>query len=558
MLSPRDLLSGAWQLSGIGSHFLKHSQIHRDLTPRAVARLLRQVGRGLRGPVTVIRLHAFAAPQRPALCSETLRLSYGELDARVNRLAHNLQRLGIHPGDRFALLLDNGHEFIETAAALTHLGATTVQIGYRLKPKEVAHILSHSASAGLLFHDRYLDVVREALAMLPAAPRVLVTAGAARGPDLCGYEDLCQSGPGDNPPYPRDGGYGGLMLYTSGTTGKSKGARRDLKQTSYLSVLAMLAELPLYRDDRHLILCPLYHAAAPAFAAFVFAVGGCVIVPAHFDAAAVPRQIEQERVTSSVMVPTMLGRLVGLPEADLRRHDLSSLRWLMSVAAPLPTELARRTEERLGPVLYNMYGSTETGVVSLARPGEHTARPGTIGRKLFGNDIRLLAPDGTEVGVGEVGEIYVKNGTLASYFRDEHATRSAMKDGRFSVGDLGYRDADGYYYLADRKVDMVISAGVNIYPLEIEQRLHQHPAVEDCAVVGVPDPEWGESLAAFVVLRPGQGQPGPQLADELREFVGAELANYKKPRRIEFVDGIPRNPTGKILKRELRQRLLGP
>jgi fatty-acyl-CoA synthase len=249
------------------------------------------------------------------------------------------------------------------------------------------------------------------------------------------------------------------------------------------------------------------------------------------------------------MVPTMLTRLAALPEETRKKYDVSSVRWLMSGAAPLPTETARRIEEWMGPVLYNFYGATETGLVTLAVPGEHTARPGTIGRALLGNEIRLLDDEGREVRRGEVGEVFVRNSMLVSgYHRDRDATSKAMRDGFFSVGDLGRVDADGYYYLADRKHDMVISGGVNIYPWEIEQHLHTHPEILEAAVIGVPDPEWGESLRAFIVKRAGAAID----ASEVQRFCKSALADYKMPRSVVFLDALPRLPTGKVLKRELR------
>jgi len=263
------------------------------------------------------------------------------------------------------------------------------------------------------------------------------------------------------------------------------------------------------------------------------------------------RTIERERVTSSMMVPTMYARIVNLPSQTLRKYDTSSLKWLMSGAAPLPTQLAGRIEEVLGPILYNFYGATETGYVTLALPGEHTARPGTIGRALAGTEIRLLDEAGHDVPAGEVGELWVRSSMLVDgYYRNQEATEKSRREGFFTVGDLARRDADGYYYLADRKIDMVISGGVNIYPLEIEQHLLKHPAVLDCAVIGVPDAEWGESLCAFVVLRPRASAT----ADELRAWVKGELADYKKPKHVLFTDVLPRTPTGKVLKRELREQ----
>lgn len=553
----RERATAVLSLLELGGRVLARSEVYRDLHPARLPRLLPQLLLGPLGPLSLWRIHALGSPEREALVTEDVRLTFGELDQRTNRLSRGLQELGVGPGDRVGLMVENGHEFIETSAALSYLSATAVQIGYRLKAGEVAHILRHSGAKAVVFHAAFADVVLAAVAEVGGGVRCVASAPAGDPPvpGCLSYAALTERGDGAAPPRVAGGGFGGQMLYTSGTTGKSKGARRDLRQTSLASVIALLGTLPLYRDDRHLTVCPLYHLAAASFCQFVLGVGGCLVIPRHFDAAKVPGLIAAERVTSTVMVPTMFTRLLSLPPAALlpaRGH----LRWVMSVAAPLPTELARRTEAALGPVLFNLYGATETGLVTLAGPGEHTARPGTIGRAILGNEILLLDEAGREVGVGAVGEIYVRNGTLMSgYHDDPAATAAATRRGFVSVGDVGYRDADGYYYISDRKTDMVISAGVNIYPLEIEERLHAHAQVADCAVVGVPDAEWGESLVAFVVLRPEHaGAAGPALAEELRAFVGERLAGYKRPRRVEFLAHLPRNPTGKVMKRELRQR----
>lgn len=579
MLRSADLIADLRTLGSLVPRLLRQSGFHRELLhhPGALPTLLRQAARGLRGPALLLRLHAMLSGSRPALVSITRRLSYRELDLRVGRLAAGLARAGVGPGDRVALFLHNGHEFIESTLAAQRLDATAVQVGYRLKAREVAYVLAHSGARALLFDPELEPVVaaaralsasevgvaeRPALAEQLPHGRCYATGEGAKEEGFGRYEALVGDGGGgqvgaEDAGLPV-GGYGGFLLYTSGTTGRAKGAHRDLRQTSLVAAAALMAELPLYRDDRHLVACPLYHAAGSSFAAMVMGIGGCLVLPPRFDADSLPALIERERVTSSVMVPTMLARLCALPEEALRRRDLSSLRWLLSVAAPLPTEVARRVEARLGPILFNMYGATETGLVTLARPGEHTARPGTIGRRLFGNEIRILDAAGAKVADGEVGEIYVRNGTLVSGYHDDRgATAAAQREGFFTVGDLGYRDADGYYYLADRKSDMVISAGVNIYPWEIEQRLHAHPQVADCAVIGVPDLEWGEALLAFVVLRPEAADEAADeaaLAKELRDFIGAELADFKRPRRFQFIDSVPRSPTGKIDKRALRER----
>ena len=511
----------------------------------------------------ILHLHALGDPARPAVVSvpplgsrePEQRLSYGELDARVNLLAHGLRREGAAPGERVALYLRNGIENLEVSAAINHLHAVTVLVGNRLKAPEVAFILKNSGARVMVFHGEFAKTVEAALAELgPGAPLTRERCFAVGGaPGFADYRALLAGGDPAHPPKVTAEENGGTMIYTSGTTGKPKGARREIDLKRIETVIHFMAELPLRHDERHLVVCPLYHSAATAFSLLTWSIGGCLVVLEHFEPLAVLRAIERERITSTMMVPTMLQRLVDVPGgmATLRSYDLSSLRCIVSGAAPLPTELARRVEDAFGPILYNFYGATETGFVTLARPGEHTARPGTIGRIVGGNEIRILGEDGKEVDEGAVGEIYVRSRMLMEgYHGDESATEKSLREGFVSVGDLGRRDADGYYYLSDRKSDMVISGGVNIYPLEVEQRLHEHPGIVEVAVVGVPDPDWGESLVAFVVARAG----ATLTVEGLRAFVAETLADFKRPKRVIFVDELPRTATGKVLKRELRQR----
>jgi fatty-acyl-CoA synthase len=532
-MSVRDVLRKGRVLVGA----VRQSGLLGTLRPTKLAAFAWQSLGRPRNPTSILRLHALNTPDAEALVDGAVRLTYARLDERVNRLATALAGMGVRPGDRVAIMLRNCHEYIEAQWAIMRLGAVAVQIGYRLKAPEIAYILTNSEPR-VLFHQRAdADTVRAAVA--EAAPERL---------EMCmvgePYEELLARGdPVAAPAPPRDSA--GVMIYTSGTTGQPKGAARGFKESLHESVADFIAKVGIHHDERHLCVCPLYHSAAPAFCAFIFGLGGTVVLQSHFDPEAALAAITGERITSSFMVPTMLARLA---DAE-RRSDTRSLRWLVSTAAPLATDTARRVEARFGPVLYNFYGATETGLVTLACPGEHTARPGTIGRVLSGNEIRLLDGAGRVVPPGAVGELYVRNSMLvAGYHKNPEATRSAMKDGFFSVGDMARVDADGYYYLADRKIDMVISGGVNIYPLEVEQRIHSHPAVLECAVIGIPDAEWGEALKAFVVARPG----ATISADEVRAFCKEALANFKCPKEVVFLDALPRNPTGKVLKRELR------
>ncbi|HEY2746447.1 MAG TPA: AMP-binding protein [Polyangia bacterium] len=519
----------------------------------AIARTARDARRGIKGGAAIIHLHALSDPLRPALVDGEVRLSYGELEERVNRLSHGLRALGIAPGERIAAFLYNGHEYLELSAALNAVGGASVNVGYRLKAGEVAYILENSGARAMLFHGDLAPVVDEALTLVKngkiARERCIAAGGA---PGFRSYEELLADGDPSAPARVDGGGYGGVMIYTSGTTGRAKGATRDFRRMGMEQVLDFVSRFPLRRDERHLVVCPLYHSMAAAFVTMIFMVGGCSVVMRHFDPELMLRTIEKERISSITVVPTMMARILALGPEIVRKYDTSSLRWIMSGAAPLPTELARRIEDAFGPILYNFYGATETGLVTIALPGEHTARPGTIGRLINGNEVRFLDGNGRDVPAGEVGELYVRNGMMMDgYHGNKKATDDGTREGFFSVGDLAYRDGDGYLYLADRKTDMVISGGVNIYPWEIEQRLHEHPSVLEAAVVGVPDPEWGESLAAFIVLREAMTATG----EELGAWVKESLADYKRPRNFQFVDALPRTPTGKVPKRELKQRL---
>jgi fatty-acyl-CoA synthase len=306
-----------------------------------------------------------------------------------------------------------------------------------------------------------------------------------------------------------------------------------------------LRELPLRHDDRHLVLSPLYHSAGFAFASMSFLLGATVVLLDDLDPENVLRTIARERITTTMAVPTLLHRLVSLPPEVRRRYDTSSLRVVVSGAAPLSSALARRFQEAFGPVLYNFYGATETGLVTIAKPQELLDHPETIGRAVRGNHILLLDDDGQEVKTGEVGELFVSNAMIISgYHADEAATKKSKREHHFSVGDLARCDADGFYYIAGRKRDMIISGGVNIYPREIEDVLERHPDVVEAAVVGVADEEWGETVRGFVALAPNS-QTTPA---DLQGYCRSHLANVKVPKEIRILDSLPRNPTGKILK----------
>ncbi len=586
MIYVRDVLDQIRRRIGRAVFFgkvLRAAGIARPVRPAQLARFFKSARHTPLGPHLALMFHAAAHPDKEAIVEyaseprgepvpsgyaseprgepvpsgraeggSVRRLTWGQLDATINRLAHALVERGITGGRRVALMLPNGIEYLVAQQALARLGATAVQIGYRLKAGEIAYILSNSEPTATIVHAAYVSAMREARAQANQTGEVIVVGGngALAEHEVAWDRALAGVSP-EIPPRTEPGGDGGgVIVYTSGTTGKPKGANRAWRRTGFESVADMIYQVGMCADDRHLVVCPLYHSAAPAFVAIMLSLGATIVLMNHFDPEGALDVIHREQITCSLMVPTMLIRMSNLPEETFRKYDTSSLRWIMSAAAPLTTEAARRFMEVFGPVLWNFYGATETGLVTLAGPRDHTSRPGTIGRALRGNEIRLLDDSGHPVPQGHVGEVYVRNSTLISgYHKNDEATNSAQREGLFSVGDLGRVDTDGYYYLESRKHDMVISGGVNIYPREIEDHLHTHPAVLEAAVIGVPDPEWGETLCAYVVLR-----SGAQVTEaELIEFCRSGLADFKRPRKVVFLADLPRNPTGKILKRELRE-----
>ncbi|MBA3820046.1 MAG: AMP-binding protein [Deltaproteobacteria bacterium] len=542
---------------------LRASGVASPIRPTRFARFVKEARQTRPGPHLAVMFHAAAHPDKEAIVEYgedgVRRISWGELDATINRLAQALVERGVRGGARVAIMLPNGSEYLIAQQALARLGATAVQIGYRLKAGEIAYILQHSEPTATIVHASFLDAMTEARI---ESRTTGATTGATGGPmlvvggagsivgDVTDWDAALAAAAPELPPRTDGGDGGGVIVYTSGTTGKPKGANRAWRKTGFESVADMILQVGMRADDRHLVVCPLYHSAAPAFVAIMLSLGGTVVLMNHFEPEGALAIIQRERVTCSLMVPTMLIRISTLAASTRSKFDTSSLRWVMSGAAPLTTAAARRFMEAFGPVLWNFYGATETGLVTLAGPHDHVRRAGTIGRALRGNEIRLLDDAGQPVASGGIGELYARNSTLMSgYHNDEEATSSAQREGFYSVGDLGRVDGEGYFFLESRKHDMVISGGVNIYPREIEDHLHSHPAILEAAVVGVPDPEWGETLRAFIVLRDGEQVTGPEVIDYCRRG----LADYKRPRQVTFLAELPRNPTGKILKRELRE-----
>jgi long-chain acyl-CoA synthetase len=301
----------------------------------------------------------------------------------------------------------------------------------------------------------------------------------------------------------------------------------------------------------HLLAGPGYHSAPAAFAGLQQILGATLVILRHFDPVEALRLIEEHGVTTTFMAPILVKRIVDLPEEVRAKYDVSSLRAIIVAAAPFPGDVKRRAAEYFGNVVYEFYGATETGIVTVIGPEDLLRKPESCGKPLPGVEIALLDDAGDEVPVGQPGELWTRHpGLFGEYLNKPDATERNFRDGYFTVGDVAYRDDEGFIFICDRKVDMIISGGVNIYPAEIEAVLHQHPDVEDCAVIGVPDPEWGEQIKAVVKRRAGASLDDQQVL----QFLGERVADYKRPRSVDFVEEFPRDAAGKLLKRLIRDR----
>lgn len=523
-----------------------------SMTPPGLVEMVRTLASGSQNPSRIYRIHARNSPSKPALVWRGRTTTWAELDSRIDRLASGLVRRGVGQKQSLVLMMRNRQELVELGAACARAGAAGVTISWRSTPKELVYLATHSGARGIALEPELLPTFEQARSELPRDFFVLVTGDdAPRG--TTALDSLLEEDPHRGDLGAVNDEDAAVVIYTSGTTGKPKGAVRKFPKDTMQAVFRFLNETPMRVDDVHLVTCPLYHSTAFGFLSFSHLLGATVVVMDEFKPEPFLEMVERYGVTTTACVPTMLHRVMELPEATRKKYDTRSLRAVFSGGAPLPAPLAVEFMDAFGDVVFNFYGATETGLVTLAKPQDLRDAPGTIGKAVPGNDIRLLDDDRNEVGDGKVGELFVKNKMLvAGYHKDDGATRESMTAGYFSVGDLARRDRDGNYFIEGRKRDMVISGGVNVYPAEVEAALETHPEVAEVAVVGVPDREWGERVRAFVVRRAGSS------LDEgaLKTFARERLAGPKVPRDVVFLDALPRNPTGKVLKRELRERTL--
>jgi long-chain acyl-CoA synthetase len=472
-------------------------------------------------------------PERPALRVGEELLSFRELHGRIKSLAAVLSRRGFGPGDRLALLLPNGPEYIELVYACSWLGVIVVPINTRLSTVEIDHVLADALPRGLIRHSSLLapDAHVPWQLVLDQEP-------------LEGRNDTCP-----DPCYDPDATL--ALIYTSGTTGRPKGV--VMTHSNILENVHHFNYWMPYREGGvYLHAAPIFHIAdfpamftAPAF-------GACQVAVPRFTPSSFCATVQKERVSYTVLVPTMINLLTQF--ADVKSYDLSSLEVLAYGGSPMAPELIRRTRELLPHVkLVQVYGLSETGFLTGLQDHEHTGdRLVSCGRPCPGIDVQVADESGKQLETGQRGELVARGANvMLGYWKDQEDTAAASQNGFFRTGDIGYQDADGYFFILDRLKDMVVTGGENVYCGEVEGVIFRHPAVREVAVFGIPDPQWGELVAASVVLKPGMSVTEEALILHCRQ----SLANYKVPRHVEFSDtDLPKNGSGKVLKRLLRER----
>ncbi|MBK6554622.1 MAG: long-chain fatty acid--CoA ligase [Rhodocyclaceae bacterium] len=503
------------------------------------------------------RRNALRFPDKTALAMGGRRLTWAELDDRVNRVAAALVAAGLHAGDRVAILLANCPEYIELYFGAARAGVIAVPVNYRLTAREMAQILDHAEPALLVAGSAYLGSAAEVRALLPALQRCWSVGASATG--CADYEAMLARVHGH--PFVTAGQDADTfaIFFTSGTTGLPKGAmvsHRNLIANGFNQFVADGSR----RHDVNLIATPIYHMGA-VFMGVTYMMLGCTqVILEQFDAAAWMNAVAAERVSVALLVPTMINAVVNHP--DIASADLGSLRLLFYGGGPMPPAVLTKALERLPCGYTQGYGLTETLEATFLVGEDHvldgtpeqTRRLASAGREAVDAEVRIVDDQGHDLPPGQVGEILIRGPSVISgYWRQAAETQAAIRDGWFVTGDLGYLDQKRYLFLVDRKKDMVVSGGVNIYTKEVEAALFEHPAVLEAAVIGLPDDEWGEIVVAAVVRRPAMPVTESELVDHCR----ARLASYKKPRRIVFVPELPKNPSGKVLKRELRPTLAG-
>jgi acyl-CoA synthetase (AMP-forming)/AMP-acid ligase II len=506
----------------------------------------------------ILRVHAKNYPDKVALKDwRGKALTYAELESRANRLANGLLAMGLRKGDRVAVMLYNCVEFVEADCAFAKIGLVVVPVNWRYMEKEIEYVVDNSDAKAMIVGEDFVDCIdriRSGFKKVKADRFVCV--GSKRLEGYRDYESLIASSPDTTPDVCVEDGDTWFQIYTSGTTGVPKGVVRS--HQSYIAFyLVNAVEFGFSQSDKGMVIMPLFHVNSTFYGPLFLYIGASLFVGRDkgFDPIELLRTFTEEKITFTSLIPTHYSFILNVQPDVRKQFDVSCVRKLLCSSAPARVHIKQGILECFPNVeLFEAYGSTEAGMVTLLRPEDQLRKPGSIGKECLGTDVlRLLDSNGKEVDVGEIGELYSGGPMMFDeYYKLPDKTKASFRDGFFTARDMAKRDGEGYYYLVDRKDNMIISGGEHVYPSEVEAVICQHPKVFDVAVIGVPDDVWGEAVKAVVILKEGENAR----ADEIIEWCRGKMAGYKKPKSVDFIslEEMPRTTMGKIVHRKLREK----
>jgi len=519
---------------------LAESGVIRPIRPDKLVRVASTFVRWGRGPAAGYIAGAVISPHEPAVTDELGTLTFAEVDRRSSALAHSLSDAGLKEGDGVGIMCRNHRGFVESTVAIAKLGAHVLYLNTAFAGPQLTEVVQREKPAAIIYDEEFAGLLEDAGKRRKRFIAWLESDDPA-DPTL---EDLIAEAPTEQPVPPEETGK--AIILTSGTTGTPKGANRS-SPTSLEPAISLLSKIPLRTRQTTHIAAPLFHSWGFAHFTLGLLLNSTIVLTRKFDPESCLAQIERTRADSLVVVPVMMQRILDLPEATRRRYDVSSLRVVAASGSALPGDLATEWMDEFGDNLYNLYGSTEVAWATIATPEDMRAAPGTAGKPPRGTVLKLYDEDGMEVAQGETGRIFVGNEMLF-----EGYTGGGSKDeidGLMATGDVGRLDDAGRLFVEGRDDDMIVSGGENLFPQEVEDLIARHGDVAEVAAIGVDDEKFGQRLRAFVVARSGKSPS----EDELKAYVKSNLAGYKVPREIRFLDELPRNATGKVLKRELKK-----